>query len=100
MQIPLGPKDFKCPLLNKPMVKVCHTCPWWVYLRQKNKNTGEEIDNWNCAIPHLVVMSIENAQMGREAGAAVESFRNEVIARSVAPREPKEININNTKQLT
>ena len=44
-----------------------------------NPNTGEEIDEWGCAITWLPMMQIETSQQARQAGAAVESFRNEVV---------------------
>lgn len=54
-------------------------CSWFIQVRGTNKNTGEEVDDWGCAIGWLPFMLIENAQMARETGAAVESFRNEMV---------------------
>jgi hypothetical protein len=54
-------------------------CAWFIQIRGTNKNTGEEVDDWGCAIAWLPFMLIENAQMSRETGAAVESFRNEMV---------------------
>jgi hypothetical protein len=45
-----------------------------------NKNTGEDIDNWGCAIGYLPLLLIENAQMQNRTGAAVESFRNDLVS--------------------
>ena len=44
-----------------------------------NPNTGEMVDEWNCAIAWVPMMQIETSQQARQAGAAVESFRNEVV---------------------
>jgi uncharacterized protein with FMN-binding domain len=44
-----------------------------------NPNTGEEVDEWSCAITWLPMMLIENSQQQRSTGAAVESFRNEMV---------------------
>lgn len=48
-------------------------------VRGSNPNTGEEIDDYGCAIAWLPVMMIENSQQQRQTGAAVESFRNEMV---------------------
>jgi hypothetical protein len=54
-------------------------CAWFTQLRGNNPNTGEPIDEWGCAIAWIPVLLIENSQQQRQTGAAVESFRNEVI---------------------
>jgi hypothetical protein len=48
-------------------------------IRGNNPNTGAEIDEWGCAIAWLPVLMIENSQQQRQTGAAVESFRNEMV---------------------
>ncbi len=42
-------------------------------------NTGEQLNKWDCAISWLPVLLIENSHKQHETGAAVESFRNEMI---------------------
>ena len=79
IRAPLGPKGVICPLHKKSMHLVCHKCAWYMQLRGLDRNTGQEIDDWNCAIPRLVRVGIEGSQMGRETGAAVESFRNVMV---------------------
>jgi hypothetical protein len=54
-------------------------CAWFMKVRGNNPNTGEEIDDYGCAIAWLPVMMIENSQQQRQTGAAVESFRNEMV---------------------
>jgi hypothetical protein len=44
-----------------------------------NPNTGEQVDEWGCAIAWIPMLQIETSQQARQAGAAVESFRNEVV---------------------
>jgi hypothetical protein len=44
-----------------------------------NPNTGEDIDEWGCAITWLPLLTIENSQQQRQTAAAVESFRNETL---------------------
>ena len=54
-------------------------CAWFMKVRGNNPNTGEEIDDYGCAIAWMPVLMIENSQQQRQTGAAVESFRNEMV---------------------
>lgn len=81
-QIPLGPKHLVCPLHKKYMVKVCHTCPFWTKIVGKNPQSTEIVDKWDCSLAWLPLLTIENTQMTRATGVAVESLRNEIVARS------------------
>ena len=54
-------------------------CAWFMKIRGNNPNTGEEIDDYGCSIAWLPVLMIENSQQQRQTGAAVESFRNEMV---------------------
>jgi len=47
-----------------------------------NPNTGEAMDEWQCAINLLPFLLIENSQQQRSTAAAVESFRNETVTRN------------------
>lgn len=73
----------KCPATG--FAKSCHqivtkhTCPKYVQIRGKNPQTGADVDQWGCVDSFLPMLLIENAQMSRQTGAAVESFRNEVV---------------------
>jgi len=53
-------------------------------LRGTNSNTGADVDEWMCAVPANVMMTMEAAAQARQAGAATESFRNEVVRRADA----------------
>lgn len=66
----------ECPLYKKDVSKVCHNCEWYMALRGTNKNTGQEVDDWGCAVVWNLIALIENAQMTREMGGALESLRN------------------------
>ena len=78
-QIPHAEKGLDCPLLKKDMSLVCHRCPLWTQVRGKHPQSDEQLDKWACALAWLPVLLIENSQMQRQTGAAVESFRNEVV---------------------
>lgn len=72
----LEPGNF-CPLLQKDCIGL--QCAWITQIRGVNPNTGEDVDEWKCAISWLPMLTIENSQQQRQTGAAVESFRNEVV---------------------
>jgi len=54
-------------------------CAWFMKVRGNNPNTGEEIDDYGCSMAWLPVLMIENSQRQYQTGAAVESFRNEMV---------------------
>jgi hypothetical protein len=67
-----------CPLNNFEPCKEME-CAWFIKLVGKNPNTGADIEDWGCSIAYLPILTIENSQMQRQTGAAVESFRNEMV---------------------
>lgn len=54
-------------------------CAWFIKIRGHNPNTGEEVDDYGCSMAWLPILMIENSQQQRQTGAAVESFRNEMV---------------------
>lgn len=54
-------------------------CAWFVKIAGTNPNSGKEIEEWGCAMAWMPVLLIEGAQQSRQTGAAVESFRNEMV---------------------
>lgn len=54
-------------------------CAWFIKVVGKNPQTGAEVDDYGCAVAWLPVLTIENSQQQRQTGAAVESFRNEMV---------------------
>ncbi len=78
-QIPRGPDNLWCPLWRKKMVNVCHTCPWWTYVRGQNPQTGDMVDDWKCAIGHGPMLSIEIAAQNRQIAAEINKTRNMAI---------------------
>jgi hypothetical protein len=68
-----------CPLNSFEPCKQLD-CAWFIQLRGANPNTGQEIDEWGCAIAWQPILMIENSQQQRQTAAAVESFRNEMVA--------------------
>ena len=73
----IEPKN-QCPLNNfEPCRQL--DCAWFIKLVGKNPNTGADIEDWGCSMAWLPIMMIENSQQQRSTGAAVESFRNEMV---------------------
>ena len=66
-----------CPLIKKDCIQT--KCAWFTQVRGTHPQTGQEVDEWGCAISWMPVLLIENSQQQRQTGAAVESFRNEMI---------------------
>ena len=73
----IEPKN-NCPLNDFQPCKQME-CAWFMKVVGTNRNTGEQLDDWGCAIAWVPMMLIENSAMQRETGAAVESFRNEMV---------------------
>ena len=66
-----------CPLIGEDCRGL--ECSWYTQVRGQNPQTGTDLDEWGCAVTWLPVLLIENSQMQRQTGAAVESFRNESV---------------------
>ena len=66
-----------CPLIKKDCVKL--QCAWFTKVVGYDMNTGKEVDEYQCAIAWMPMLLIENSGQQRQTGAAVESFRNEMV---------------------
>jgi hypothetical protein len=73
-------KGHFCPLIKKDCIE--NKCEWYTQIRGMNPNTGEAMDEWQCAINLLPILLIENSKQQRSTAAAVESFRNETVTRN------------------
>lgn len=69
-----------CPFVNGPCKKF--ECMFFIQVRGTNPNTGQEVDEWDCAISWMPILMIENSQQQRHTTASVQSFRNEMIKTS------------------
>jgi len=79
-------KKILCPLMGGECVEdgaICDgelvACRFWVTVQGLHPQTGETINSGDCAIAWTPVLMIENSKVNRETGAAVESFRNEMV---------------------
>ena len=84
--MPKGKKDleivFTCPLgseCEEIKDNKIHRCMWYTAVRGTNPNTGEDVDEWNCAIAWGPILQIETSQTQRGVSTALESFRNETV---------------------
>ena len=73
----------KCPATGfkrscRDIISECD-CPKFVSIKGHDPQTGAVVDRHGCVDSFLPLLLIENAQMSRQTGAAVESFRNEVL---------------------
>lgn len=73
------PKETKklCPLVGEECWG--HECEWFVKIQGTHPQTGAAIDEYKCAWQWIPILLIENSQQQRQTGAAVESFRNEMV---------------------
>ena len=68
-----------CPLIGEDCLGL--KCSWFTQIRGMDPQTGEEIDEWGCAVTWMPMLMIENSQQQRSTNAAVQSFRNETLNR-------------------
>lgn len=54
-------------------------CPKFVSIKGHDPQTGAVVDRHGCVDSFLPLLLIENSQQTRQAAAAIESFRNEVM---------------------
>ena len=66
-----------CPLLKKDCIGL--QCSWMTRVQGIDMNTGNQVDEYQCAIAWMPMLLIENSGQQRQTGAAVESFRNEMV---------------------
>ena len=79
-----------CPLISEDCLGL--KCSWFTQIRGTHPQTGQEIDEWGCAVTWIPTLLIENSQQQRQSGAAVESFRNETLNRISQTISMKKIN--------
>lgn len=54
-------------------------CTRWMQIQGNNPNTGEPVNRYDCVDDWVPLLLIENSQQQRQTGAAVESFKNEMV---------------------
>jgi len=70
-------KGHFCPLLKKDCIE--NKCEWYKQVRGEDPQTGQPVDEWQCAINLIPLLLIENSFRQHSTAAAIESFRNESV---------------------
>jgi hypothetical protein len=79
----LPDQKIRCP--HTGFAKSCraivskHDCPKFVKICGVNPNDGQPVDKFGCIDSFMHMLLIENSHQQRQTGAAVESFRNEMV---------------------
>ena len=66
-----------CPYLGEDCIEF--ECKLFQKLRGTDPQSGDPVDEYDCAVLWNNILLIENSQMQRQTGAAVESFRNNMV---------------------
>ena len=66
-----------CPLLKEECIQF--KCVFWTHIRGIHPQSGQEVDEYNCAVAWLPMLLIENAKEVRQGAAATENFRNVML---------------------
>ncbi len=79
----LPDKSIRCPFTGfdkscRDIIAECD-CPKFVHIAGTNPNDGQPVDKFGCVDSFIHMLLIENSQQQRQTGAAVESFRNEMV---------------------
>ena len=87
-----------CPLNGfKPCKKF--DCGWFIQVRGRHPQTGEEIDEYGCAMAMMPMLMIENSRQTSQAGSAIESFRNEMVKQNMTTMATLVEGMNKQKKL-
>lgn len=69
-------------------------CMWFIHIRGTNPQTGQEIDEPDCAVKWLPILMIDTTRAVRGTQAATESMRNEIVDRMDQPmRNPAQLDL-------
>jgi hypothetical protein len=97
----LPDKNIKCPATGfakscREIVADCD-CPKFVKISGVNPNDGQPVDHFGCIDSFMHMLLIENSQQQRQTGAAVESFRNEMVKANAIQMQMLTGNLGNLK---
>lgn len=74
-------RKYICPIINKECLGL--DCKWIVKLEGYDMNTGQKLNEWACTVAALPKLLVENAGVHRQTGAAINSFKDEMIKDTV-----------------
>lgn len=55
-------------------------CAWFTEIKGKDPQSSDTVDHWGCAMAWMPLLLVENAQQSRATGAAIEGYRNAMVA--------------------
>ena len=67
-----------CPLIGEDCRKL--ECSWYTKVAGVNPQNGEPVEEWGCAVAWIPFLQMDNTKHVNQQGAAVETFRNEVLS--------------------
>jgi hypothetical protein len=81
MSVKLPDGNITCPHTwhEKKCRDLAMNCPKFIQVMGTHPQTGDPVSEWGCSDTFLPMLMIENSQQQRQTGAAVESFRNEMV---------------------
>lgn len=71
-----------CPLIGNKCIT--HKCKFFKKLLGINPQTGQEVEEFDCAIAMLPILLVENARVNRQTTAAVDKTATEIRASKMA----------------
>jgi len=83
--------DYLCPhtAFKKRCKKIRHECPKWIMVAGHNPNTGEAINNWDCADKWVPMLLVEGALRSNQTSAEVSKLR--AVVERAKPVEPSDM---------
>ena len=66
-----------CPIVKDECMQF--KCMFWTHMSGKHPQTGELVDEWDCAIKWMPMLMVENTKESIGMSASLDSFRNDVV---------------------
>tara|TARA_R110002051_G_scaffold30717_1_gene70824 strand:+ start:64 stop:336 length:273 start_codon:yes stop_codon:yes gene_type:complete len=66
-----------CPIIKGDCVE--YKCRWWTQLIGSDPQTGQPVNEYDCAVKWIPMLLTENSKETRQTAAAIESFRNRMV---------------------
>ena len=66
-----------CPLIGESCRQL--ECTWYTKVSGVNPQTGEPVEEYGCAVAWIPFLQMDNTMKVNQAGAAIESLRNETV---------------------
>ncbi len=92
-----------CPLIGEDCRKL--ECAWYTKVSGTHPQSGEPVEEYGCAVAWIPFLQIDTSKHVNQAGAAIESLRNETVEKlspilPIQPIQQKLIKINETHDNT